>query len=268
MEGFSTLDGCVFQCYAPQEPLTTERRYEKHRDKMTRDTEKFIANKPHLEQLFANCPVHQWILVVPVNDDKQLLVHAANRTTILKQKQLPYVAPNFHVTVADESFFETELAALSLLTQVPEPTASNTVALADVENWMDSNQADAANLDRKISALPTLRSPEAVAAFRLKLLENYARGMNAVRGYHEYYPDLADEIVRLKQERANSLALECLLDSQPSNALLLEVFKKHVGDLQSRVHGMPKTTAESLSWEAVVEWLFTCPLEFVTTETV
>ena len=266
MEGFSTVDGCVFQCYAPKEPLTTERRYEKHRDKMTRDTEKFITNKQHLEQLFANGPVQKWILVVPLNEDKQLLVHAANRTTYVLQKQLTYVAPNFQIAVADESFFESEVAALSLLSPVPEPVASQIVAVDDVTDWFDSNQEYLSNLNRKTSALPMLRSPAALANFRLKLLENYARGMNAVRAYHEHYPDLADQIVKLKQERANSLAIECLLDDRPSNALLLDVFTKHMADLQGKVYGLSKTTAESLSWEAVVEWLFTCPLEFVAEE--
>jgi hypothetical protein len=262
MEGFSTQDGCVFQCYAPEEPLTTERRYEKHRDKITRDTEKLVGNRRQLERLFASIPVRQWILVVPLYDDKQLLVHAANRTAHIRQQQLPYVAPDFHVLVADESFFELELASLSQLGSVPEPTPAQLLELSDVQQWFDSNPEPLATLDRKLRAIPRLNATD-LAKFRLNLLERYARGLNILRGYHENYPDLGDEIVKLKHERANSLALECLLDPQPSNSMILDVYGKHTSDLQNRIYGLPKTTAEALSWEAVVEWMFNCPLEFV-----
>ncbi|HEY0015934.1 MAG TPA: hypothetical protein VGC13_06430 [Longimicrobium sp.] len=231
---------------------------------MTTDTEKLISNKQQLQTLFANLPVKQWVLVVPFYDDKQILVHAANRTNYIKQKQLPYVASDFHVTIADESFFEHELAALSQIGSIPEPAPSQPVAVSDIEEWFDSNPEPLANLDRKLQALG--RDPSTLKKFRLVLLERYAKGQNVLRGYHENYPDLGDEIVRLKQERANSLVLETILDDRPSNSVLLDVFQKHTIDLQSHLHGLPRTTAQSLSWEAVVEWLSNCPLEFVTQE--
>lgn len=267
MEGFSTRDGCVFQCYAPEEPLTTERRYEKHRDKMTRDTEKFVANSQHLTRLFANLPVRQWILVVPLYDDKQLLIHAAARTHYIKQKQLSYVAPDFHVLVADETFFEQELATMSQIGSIPEPLPSQPLALSEVHQWFDSNPEPLSTLNRKLGAIPRLNAT-LLAKFRMDLLERYARGLNVLRGYHENYPDLADEIVKLKRDRASSLALECMLDPRPSNSVLLDVFNRHVLDLQTRLHGLPKTTAQSLGWEAVVEWLFNCPLEFIPEDSV
>ncbi|PEF92567.1 hypothetical protein COL10_03475 [Bacillus cereus] len=41
LEGFS-LDGCVYQCYAGKEPVTTEELYKNQRNKITRDINVFF----------------------------------------------------------------------------------------------------------------------------------------------------------------------------------------------------------------------------------
>lgn len=43
LEGF-TNDGCAYQCYAPEEPLTLAQRTEKHKKKIYRDIKKFREN--------------------------------------------------------------------------------------------------------------------------------------------------------------------------------------------------------------------------------
>src|SRR5437870_4568866 len=50
IEGYS-LDGCVYQCYAAQEPLSPNARYEAQRDKITTDLTKFIDNHVDLEKV-------------------------------------------------------------------------------------------------------------------------------------------------------------------------------------------------------------------------
>src|SRR5687768_1663396 len=51
LEAF-TLGGMAFQSYSPREPLGVKQRYEKHRNKMTEDIGKFIANKQTLAGMF------------------------------------------------------------------------------------------------------------------------------------------------------------------------------------------------------------------------
>ena len=48
IEGFS-MSGCAYQVYGPEEPLSTSERYEKHRNKITRDINKFIKKRNLLQ---------------------------------------------------------------------------------------------------------------------------------------------------------------------------------------------------------------------------
>src|SRR5262245_25188814 len=64
LEAFS-LDGCAYQCYAPEnEPLSAKLRYEKQRDKMTKDVGKFIGNAAKIEALVPEgVKIRRWILL-------------------------------------------------------------------------------------------------------------------------------------------------------------------------------------------------------------
>src|SRR4051812_2279197 len=60
--------GLAYQCYSPKAPLAVQQRYQKHRDKMTEDVGKFIANKSKLEPMLGPIKIHRWILLVPISD--------------------------------------------------------------------------------------------------------------------------------------------------------------------------------------------------------
>lgn len=68
IEAFSS-DGRVYQCYSPEEPISAQLRYEKHRDKLTRDTGKFISNHPEFARLLGNLKVSNYIFIVPIFDN-------------------------------------------------------------------------------------------------------------------------------------------------------------------------------------------------------
>jgi hypothetical protein len=81
IEGYS-MDGCVYQCYATQEPCPTQQRYEAQRNKITADIGKFIKNKANLIKLFGETSIRRWILVVPTSESAQLVDWGLNKSAI------------------------------------------------------------------------------------------------------------------------------------------------------------------------------------------
>lgn len=79
IEGFSISDGCAYQAYGCDEPISVAERYEKQRDKMTEDIVKFISNKKILQSIFGDIKISRWILFVPSYDSKDIVSHAAKK---------------------------------------------------------------------------------------------------------------------------------------------------------------------------------------------
>ena len=50
IEAFS-LDGCAYQCYAPEQAVTVTERYERQRDKLTKDLGKLKKNEAKLKRV-------------------------------------------------------------------------------------------------------------------------------------------------------------------------------------------------------------------------
>jgi len=72
IEGF-TRCGRVYQAYGCEEPISTDERYTRQRDKLTADVGKFIRNKAILEKLFGSLKVIRWALFVPFYDSRELV---------------------------------------------------------------------------------------------------------------------------------------------------------------------------------------------------
>ncbi len=65
LEGFTRTDGHAYQAYGCEEPISASDRYEKQRNKMTRDIAKFIDNQVTLKRIFGNVKINRWVLFVP-----------------------------------------------------------------------------------------------------------------------------------------------------------------------------------------------------------
>lgn len=258
IEGFSA-DGCAFQCYAPEEPLTVAERNKRHKQKITADLNKFAANSAHLVKLFGLTKISHWILVVPRYDDKQVLAHAEEKASKIRLLGLPCTTGTFAVRIVDASYFEVETRSFSANAPVPVPPAISPDT-SDIQNWSDSNSEHLRILGAKLCAIKFPTS-EKRWGFTNKLVERYLSGENILRGYHETYPQIAEVIVEAKRTRASSLAIESDLTDLLSNQYLLAVHREYKEQLRQKVAGLPEGTADVLAWEAVVEWLFTCPLE-------
>jgi hypothetical protein len=155
IEGYST-NGCVYQCYATQEPCTTKLRYESQRDKITTDIGKFISNKSNLIQLFGCTSINRWILVVPVSKSALLMQHASTKTEEVLQKQLPYVADDFKIIIITDDYFAKEINELTNVGVVKIDFQNLETTEESIKEWLNNNDRLTKNLHMKVQKIPKL----------------------------------------------------------------------------------------------------------------
>jgi hypothetical protein len=243
IEGFTISDVHAYQAHGCEEPLSTTDRYEKQRDKMTRDINKFIENRSILEKIFGTVKITRWALFVPYWDSKEIVAHASKKTTEVIEARLPYVADTFRVVVCQEEDFVTERDQLI-------NSGNKTLQL----------RAEPATLEDKIRRLPTIRNDIDRRSFREKMLKWYLEGQEILEALREY-PDVYAKVVEAKSHRANFLVMATVSGNAPQEILsssiegLLETLQREVKELHT-------FSAESLAHEAVADWLLRCPLDF------
>ncbi len=97
MEGYS-IDGTatIYQCYVT-EAVDVGKRYEKQRDKVTKDLGKLVANEARIGPLLGSHVMKFWVLMVPVHDSKELVMHARAKEQEIRDKTLPFLDAEFTV---------------------------------------------------------------------------------------------------------------------------------------------------------------------------
>lgn len=260
IEGFS-LCGHAYQAYGVLEPLSTKERYEKQRNKMTTDVAKFIANSAKLQSLLGQIKVCRWCLFVPHFDSKELVVHATKKTDEITAASLSYITNDFRVMVCDEDEFAVERQTLLNANVGAIDLQCLDITDVNIAEWAEDNDVLVATLDGKVVKLPTLSSPTHRRKFRDKIIKHFLEGQNILDELRRY-PQTYEKIQRVKSQRENFLATECMVPTGSPAEMLQEALRAIRQTVQKEVLGISSGTAESVSWEAVSDWLIRCPLDF------
>jgi hypothetical protein len=261
LEGYST-DGCAYQCYAPQEPLSTYDRYVKHRDKITEDIVKFAGNRKSLSKVFGRLKISRWILLVPEHDSAQLNQHAETKAAEVRSKNLPYVARNFRIHIGSDKDFTKERQVLfgNGATQLRLPLQP--IQSAVIDEWATAHADLIETLTSKLKKIPNLQTPEQVEKFRAEFLRHYLAGENLLSLLHEQYPEVFERIHKCKSDRENFLATDSLLIQDTPNKLLADILQDFTSEIENTVKGLDKSEVRKIAYSSIADWLLRCPLDF------
>jgi hypothetical protein len=261
LEGFSR-DGCAFQCYAAEEPVSTQELYEKQRKKIAQDIKKFIDNRKQLEKIFDGVSIHYWLLVVPRFDSAQLVAYARSKAEEVRLAKLPYVADDFHIGIVTDENFAPEIQTLARSggIQLELPLADPDPK--ELEEWAKNNSPSISTMDRKIKNIKTLTSQKQRSKFRDEMIRHFLVGQNALSRLKTTYPDLYEEVVKLKDEKESFLVVESLLSADPPNKTLTDTITTFTNTLEAKLPGVAGKAAKTFAFEAASDWLLRCPLDF------
>lgn len=261
LEGFSR-DGCAFQCYAAEEPLSTQELYEKQRDKIRQDIGKFIKNCSSLEKIFDGTKINRWLLAVPRFDSAQLLTYIRNKAEEVRQAGLPYVDDDFHIGVVTDEHFSPEIQALAKMGGLQLDLPLTSPNSQEMDDWIKNNSPSITKMEVKLKKINTLSSQEKRSRFRAEMIRHFLVGQNALGRLKITYPELYEEAVRLKGEKESFLVVESLLSTGPPNQTLSATINDFRESLEDKLPGFTGQTAKVLAFEAASDWLLRCPLDF------
>lgn len=261
LEGFA-LCGHAYQAYGCQEPISTEKRYELQRDKITQDVGKFISNQAKIAPLLGTIKISRWCLFVPCFDSKTLVAHAATKTAEVLAAALPYVTADFRVMVSDEDDFASERDTIAQIRPDSIYVQAGAATPQHIQEWTQENDTLVQTLDAKVARLPTLLSVDKRVAFRDQVIKHFLQGQNILAALKKEYPSLYERILSTKSDRENYLATECSLATGSPNVILKEALDSIKKAVMDEVRGISPRTTLALSWEAVADWLIRCPLDF------
>jgi len=263
IEGYSTSNlGKVYQCYAVQEPCTTEHRYNSQRDKITTDIQKFIKNKDKFVKLFGNTLINRWILLVPIYDSALLAQHASKKTEEVLQAKLPYVSNDFKVIVTTDDCLSKEIKELSGAGVIDIDIPESEINTESREDWLNSNNSLVINLERKCQKIPSLTSKEKIENFKHLIIDRYLNGQNLLSYLSNNYPQLYANLSNYKLEYENELSMTSLINDFPSNQFLSRTLSEYEQNIKDIAPNLPRATIKKLSGEAISDWLMRCPLDF------
>jgi hypothetical protein len=109
IEGF-TKTGKVFQCFCPDNNITSKALYEKQRDKITEDLGKLSLYESKLQRFLGpGIKIKEWIFVTPEYRMNDLIVHCNTKRQEILDQNLSIIDSNFQIVLFDINCFIKEL---------------------------------------------------------------------------------------------------------------------------------------------------------------
>ncbi|WP_127354356.1 hypothetical protein [Actinacidiphila soli] len=260
-----TRSGIVYQCYCPENPdLSPRALYDNHRDKITKDINKFIKYETELIRLFDSVKIRSWILFTPRHQSHKTVQHCSEKATLVRQAQLSYVTDDFMVDVHELADYKESAEILSRGPVLPAPVGIPATVPTSTADGIDFGQVQSpliSVMDEKLSRIPQLANPAKRTTYRAHLLGSQLAGEGLLDRYLESIPEVHQQIV----DCVASVERGLLLASGPGD-LPHKVLGGVIEEVRLRVEqvvpGIARSNAESIALMAVTDWLQQCPLDF------
>jgi hypothetical protein len=252
----------AFQCYAPEKTYTTSKLYEKQRDKITADINKFINNEKQLKKLIGNKVFEKWIFLTPNFDSKRLNLHAGVKTKEVLDKNLSHVSKDFQIVIKlADSFFENEIDIYKQKTRKYLNIENPVIDQSIIVDWKTSNTGFAETLSRKLSKLG-LDDDMLNKCINLNI-ENYLALDMMMKETFEKNKDVFEDIVKSLDAKTRAIELKSsmgqvktIADIEVDLGQLEEILKEKLNDfIKPEIREILKTCKIS-------DWLIKCPLDF------
>lgn len=262
LEGFSS-DGHAYQCYCDEASVDTADRATKQKRKVTTDIKKLETYKDFWEEMLQGVRLVSWTLVVPYNEDKDVLKHARRKATEIRKKGLPFIAPSFHGHVCTDTIgFPLAYQRLLECGFAKVHIHPGEVKPEHIDSLSTTKPDFIRNIDTKVAKLLPNNSADNVIQFRRQLLDRYLRGSNILQRLEQDAPALYERLITSVHEKSLSIHLESQFDASLAGARL----KDTRAELEAIVRGVASMLADStitaLSWSTVTELLGECFLDF------
>lgn len=259
LEGYCD-DGCVYQCYAAEEPVGVSELTDKQRDKITRDIGKFCANAAQLQTILGPLKITQWVLLVPRCDSKRILVHAETKAAEVRALNLSIVGGSFRIAVQTDDIFHKERAMIASEASMKLKVETPGVAPAAVSAWSMQNTALDTVISKKLAKLSF--AAEAQEAMKAELIRFFLEGQNLLQFFKDSYPEVYNQLQASKSNHERIVRMDSLAKNSSAPSQIQELYADYRKRITDEVRSVNLTNADTLGYEAIADWLVRCPLDF------
>jgi hypothetical protein len=262
IEGYA-IDGTAYQCYSAQNWIDSKSLYEKQRNKMTEDINKFITNETELVKLLGSVRIKIWNFMVPYYSNKDIIKHAKIKEALVRASKLAHADKDFTVSVITEDDFSVERQELASAGLSSFQVSVSKVPQETLDKWLQNanNVSLVSNLNYKAAQIIGSDSGPKLTKFRLGVVRNYINGDIVLKRLEHELPDTFNQVQALKDQKESDLDTETTTLKLVPSDMFHETLKSYQAQL-SKTPGLAENATRAIANEAVADWLLRCPLEF------
>lgn len=257
IEFFST-DGCLYQCYAPEEVADVAKAASAMKAKGARDLAKLIKNKDAIAELLLNLKAKRWILLCPFLDDKAVVASVRKHGLTMREKNaLPFLSPDFEALVQSQDDFVGELETLKLKSLGPPLK----IQIPSDEELAKTGGKIGTRLTQKLERA----FPDAAEAEIRKRKDGYVRAhvirenaLDAMRTDHPILWERSSSCLSAEERRLIALGGSGSAPSQQLQASIDRIETSLAADLPT----LARSAITEIAVGTVSDWLVRCPLDF------
>lgn len=264
MDGVAT-NGVVFQCYAAEEPLTSQDRIVKQKKKVYDDLRKLVKNKSEHRRVLGDIKIRRWMLITANLKSKEIQAYANERATEVRKENCDYISSNFKAIVNSDKILAVERKSLingvlnKLHLVIAKPTSDQ------IAKWNQSKDGSGLikTLRGKLSRIPNLRNGKKLTHETERYIKHFITGQDLLRDLQDDHPVIWEAICAKKRAFEQILEIRSQTSTQGGENRLLEeltcyqqTLEEGFGDHLEDIH------INQLLLEAVADWLMRCPLDF------
>lgn len=256
---FFTIDGCLYQCYAPEEPGNTPKSSSAMKQKATRDLPKLRDKQDILTGMLNGLQCNRWILLCPFLDDKAVITHVRAKGLEIRRLGLPFLSDDFEALVQCQVDFSKEIEQLRALPVGPdlfiEPATEEDISSRD-------DTPLATTLDEKLGRA----FPAATEARRTTIRKSYVKNLikreNTLDTLKTEHPILWERAWQTINAEENRLELLGSAGQSTPSDQLRESLERIEHGLAKDLPSVSHATIADLSAGTLCDWLMRCPLDF------
>lgn len=264
IEGF-TRTGKVFQCYCPDNNMTSAALYEKQRNKITKDINKLSLYKDRLTLFFGQTKIKEWIFVTPEYRMNELVIHCNNKAEEIRSLNLPFIDKDFRIVIHDIDNFVKEIPiALNgngqkLMINPEDSDAGTMTSWKEQENELVDNairkhtkrfSPNAAGVTEKVNVLTE------------NTIKSYFDRESILGRWQRLHPQDYDKFLILMSQVETTVKEQCMFPSEDNNALYRSLRTLVEKKLRENFTYLDDITITNLTNGVIADWLLRCPLDF------
>lgn len=261
IEFFST-DGCLYQCYAPEEVADVAKAASAMKTKGARDLQKLVANQSVIANILQTVKVRRWILLCPFLDDKGVVAYVRMKGVELTNHGLGFIESDFQALVQSQDDFTSERDLLKL--QSLGPPIQIEMPSDEVVSIKAGGQMSQRLSDKLGRAFPDASSPE-IEKRKLGYIRAHIvreNTLDALRDSHPVLWERSQRCLDAEERKLAALGAGPGLAAQQLEDSLERIEKSLASDLSS----FPRSTITDIAVGTVSDWLLRCPLDFPETK--